>query len=209
MLKYGNYIATYKYVATMPPAKASISDVLYKVKFKHHDEIIEGKTGILISPVYFDSDKEGYFQPIFDLDRHKGSIGIVSLIDEGKRINDAFKSHGCHYELTKEGLHVVCEFLVRDYEFDEYKNILTDKFKSLDTTSTFRDMPIWRVGSYSKQENFTVCPATDIDKNSYNKCEGKPNEIMEGLNWNDVWDRYLFPRKEIANDTFKDIITSI
>ena len=100
MLKYGNYIATYKYVATMPPAKASISDVLYKVKFKHHDEIIEGKKTEMFKIADNIKTKENV-----DKQDHKNSIEIQKKAI--KSIKDEIETSSNEMELVLVNIGII------------------------------------------------------------------------------------------------------
>jgi len=166
---------------------------------KHINEIMEGKSQVLLSPVYQDKDKhKKYLQPIFDFDGKKASL--LTALDEAKLVKSKIHFSSI-YEQTNNGVHLV--FLIAlDIDPEDMRKEVAGLFRSLDVSSSFRDMPIFRSGSY-REEKYTMVPRNTISKDYIKQIRGKkPGEIYPPEKWIELWNKYLFPKRIVDAESF-------
>jgi len=194
-----NMYVKYRHVVPMPDVIKTGAEFKESIFKKHIDEIMEGKSQVLLSPVYEDKDKrKKYLQPIFDFDGKKASL--LKAFEEAKLVKSKIQFDSI-FEQTNNGVHLV--FLIAlDIEPEDMRKELTGLFNSLDVSSSFRDMPIFRSGSY-REENYTMVPRNTISKDYIKEIRGKkPGEIYSPEKWIELWNKYLFPKRIVDAESF-------
>jgi len=172
----------------MPDRNTTMWEFL-EVKLPNHSEqILEGKEQILISPVY-----GSYIQPIFDFD---GRRNPESAYDEATYVYKLSQMPGC-FEITDTGVHLVLFVALRDTTVEELRSFFKkSRLRKLDVASSFRNLVVFRCGSY-REEGYTMVPVfTPKDLASIRtQANAVPAKIYSAEKWNDIWRRCLFPRK--------------
>jgi len=192
-------IVKYRHVVPMPDVIRTGAEFKESVFEKHIDDIMEGKSQVLLSPVYVDKSKDkSYLQPIFDFDGKRASL--LTAFDEARKVKSNMNFNSI-YEQTQNGVHLV--FLIAiDIDPEDMRNEVKGLFKSLDVSSSFRDMPIFRSGSY-REEKYTMIPRNTIEKDLIKKIKGKtPGELYSPDKWIELWNRYLFPKRIVDAESF-------
>ncbi|HRT03531.1 MAG TPA: hypothetical protein P5513_06285 [Candidatus Diapherotrites archaeon] len=192
-------IVKYRHVVPMPDVIRTGAEFKESIFEKHIDDIMEGKSQVLLSPVYKDKSKnKTYLQPIFDFDGKRASL--LTAFDEARKVKSNMNFNSI-YEQTQNGVHLV--FLIAiDIDPEDMRNEVKGLFKSLDVSSSFRDMPIFRSGSY-REEKYTMIPRNTIEKDLIKKIKGKtPGELYSPDKWIELWNRYLFPKRIVDAESF-------
>lgn len=149
----------------MPPRMTTISQLTTKIIESRLTDILSGSVKLLVSPVFYDVRGRMYIQPIFDFDVSDGMASRCYDV-----VNKYFSktAYPCHIELTPNGAHLVFDILVYDIsiigvntDIVDLSVIFRNFFKKLDipyldVTASFRDVPIYRAGSY--KDNYTIFP---------------------------------------------------
>lgn len=193
-----NMYVKYRHVVPMPDVVKLGNDAKTSFYNKHINEILEGKSAILISPVYEEKDTgRKYLQPIFDFDGKKASL--IQSINDAKTLKSRIP-WDCCFEPTENGTHLVFQIAIEE-DPAKLRREFKDLFKSLDVASSFRDMPIFRCGSFRK--TYTMEPMEKINKNYMNDLKGKkPIDLHDQVEWISLWERYLFPKRIISSEIF-------
>lgn len=201
-----NLYVKYRYTVEMPDAIKKVSEVKNSLYLKHIHEILEGKRAVLISPVYVDKENgRQYIQPIFDFDGKKASL--IQAINEAKKIKERLRFFSSCYEPTANGVHLVFQVAIEETP-ETLRNELKGLFKSLDVSSSFRDMPIFRSGSF--RGTYTMVPKQEINRKYMDEIKGKrPIDLYDQVEWVSLWEKYLFPKKLISAEIFINTIKKI
>jgi len=191
---------TYKYVLQMPSYKCSVGELFYKITSKHNDDIMQGRSGILIAPIYMQGGNI-FWQPVFDLDFSKSTETLC--IEDAKDIYKRIEEFGCCIEFSGNGYHVVGNFCIKEPDTKNIENILKTKYRSLDFITMMRMVPIYRMGSF--KDNLTVIPVRTLTRGENRKAlVKKPGQIFSEMEWYQIWKKYLFLDKVIDEQAFCD-----
>ena len=150
-------IGQYKYGIAMSPVSKPIEEIKKNFVIDKFQEVITGKTELLISPLYYDDSKNiWYYQPILDIDL--SSISLTSSLILIKRILYNIKSSTRDYpivnlnntvvEWSGNGFHVVMN-VAFSIELDDLKILRKECMRlqpEIDCVASFRDIPMRRLG---------------------------------------------------------------
>lgn len=193
----------------MPNAQESLAVFKDKLFKNHIFKILEGKEQLLISPVLKKRSVE-LIQPIFDFDGRKSS-GVLKAYDEAEELTNKLSKYPFVYELTKDGVHVV--FNIALYDIKDVKTFRmaiknnTTSFSTLDVSATFKDLPIFRFGSY--RENYTMAPVKELNINSFSEIVNKkPLDLYDRDMWLKLWKQFLFPKYTVSATSFLKRLSS-
>ena len=192
----------YKYNIKMPTQTATLEALKAKIYNKHVDTILEGKEALLISPVFYQNNIE-YIQPIFDFDGRKGG-GILQAYDEAENLKKVMEKFSSIIELTRDGCHLTFQIGLYGLSVEEIRKELKNVtlYKTVDIPATFKDLPIYRFGSY-REENYTMIPVDNLYKNIFKEVDHKkPIELFDKENWLNLWKGYLFPTQPVSANAF-------
>jgi len=198
-----DFFMRYKYVVNMPIAKDTVNNYTKKLTTKHVKKIFDGTEQILISPV-FTTDYVYLFQPIFDFDGRRGG-GVLNAYDQATTFAYKLKRYPFIFELTEDGVHVTFQIVLSGIgslnKFREEVKEKTSIYSTLDVSSSIRDTPMFRGGSY--RNTYTMDFFESIDSTSFQQVKGKlPLEVHTVEEWIELWEEYLFPKYTITVDTF-------
>lgn len=201
-----NTFVKYRYTVPMPDVTKKVIDFKTSIYNKHINQILEGKSSVLLSPVYEDKkNNKKYIQPIFDFDGKK--TNLIQALSEAKKLKESLKYFSSCYEPTDNGVHLVFQIAIEETP-ETLRKEFKELFKSLDVSSSFRDMPIFRIGSF--RETYTMAPMQNIDRNYMDELKGKkPIDLYDQVEWIRLWEKYLYPKKLISSELFINQIKKI
>jgi len=197
----------YKYVVEMPPVVDTKQNFLDKLKNKHASKIFEGKEFVMISPIFNDGKNE-YAHLILDFDSHDASI--ARAFEEAQQMATYLKKYPHYFEITPHGVHVVFNVAVelQSIKLSDLREAFAKlSFSTLDYVSSFRDMPIFRIGSWRKP--YTILPATKLSLTSLknNQHQQGPLYYFEAKHWFHIWETMLLPKERIEGEAFIHYLT--
>lgn len=202
-------LVSYRYALRMPNAQESLSVFKEKLFTHHAFKILEGKEQLLISPIFKKGSVE-LIQPIFDFDGRKAS-GVLKAYDEAQELTNKLNKYPFIYELTKDGVHVA--FNIALYDIQDVKMFrtaikkITASYSTLDIPATFKDLPIFRFGSY--RENYTMSPVRDLNMKSFSEIVNKkPLDLYDRDMWLKLWKQFLFPKHTVSATSFLKRLSS-
>lgn len=201
-----NLFVKYRYTVPMPDVIKKVNDFKASIYNKHIQQILEGKSAVLLSPVYEDKkNNKKYIQPIFDFDGKKSNL--IQALNEAKKLKENLKYFSSCYEPTENGVHLVFQIAMEETP-ETLRKEFNGLFKSLDVSSSFRDMPIFRIGSF--RGTYTMAPLQEMDRHYMNELKGKrPIDLYDQVEWISLWEKYLFPKKLISSELFINQIKKI
>lgn len=191
----------YRYTIEMPDRETTYDEILSKVTIKHLDAILSGKQSILISPI-FKSDTDQLIHFILDFDSPTNNITPAlynSVINvKNKLAIDTW------IETTKTGLHLVSNVLLKNITPLKMREIFKNfNINYLDYISSFRDMPIYRLGSYVNNTTYMKIDSINDFKKINEEKKKLPLDILDKKEWVSLWERFLLPTKIVDFETFK------
>ena len=213
MIDYSKLVVHYKYTKTMTIETRTAEHVLERWKTKHIFEFMENKPiEFHLSPEYTYNGKH-YTQITLDMDisrthKREGSTE-KQMIEDLKNIMKNLKTD-FHIEFTGNGYRIVSDVAWSDLELDKARQIaLQNKelYPSLDAVTSFRKMPIARIGTNDTYRTILFVPKNQATNfgTLKSKSKKKPSEIMSKDVWLKLFETYWFPKK-FLNSGGMDVI---
>ena len=191
----------YRYTIEMPDQEATYNEILSKVTVKHLNTILSGKQAILISPI-FKSDNDQLIHFILDFDSPTNSI-TPALYNSVMNIKNKL-AIDTWIETTKTGLHLVSNVLLKNITSLKMREIFKKfNINYLDYVSSFRDMPIYRLGSYVDNTTYMKIDSINDFKKINEEKKKLPLDILDQKEWVSLWERFLLPTKIVEFKTFE------
>ncbi len=205
-------LVKYRYSITMPDKVKPYSEILEdwtktKIKFFY-----EGKTGMLVSPIFreLDNSKNLFCQLLLDIE---GKTGTEEAFNYSKRLKRRFPFLTIEFT-GKTGFHLASSFLVQ-LENDETRIIRNQMLGQLslisivDQISSIRDMPTIRIGNFFYPTNrfaFPILDDWDYDNFIKHKYDEDFSKIFSIEDLKSYIHEFILPNRIISYQDYLEMI---